>query len=416
MRRFIALAVLTSSFVVTLVFALVGRTIWRRRRGSTGRILVTGRFDNLNWFLSHATPLSRSGVGEVIVVSESPQGGVPRVRFSCPPPLVLRVLGRALGKLLWMVAVAVRYRPDVVMGYHLFPGALTALIVGRLIGRPACYQMTGGPIEIIGGGYQNENKLMKSLSRPSALVERLAVAVVREFEMVVVRGSGAKGALVDRGIGDAVEIITGSIDTPAMTQGAKRCWDMVFIGRLTEIKQPEQFVSIVAAVARDLPDVRAICVGEGPELPAIRSRAESLGVAGNIEFAGQSDDVPGVLKRSKVFVLTSRSEGLSIAMVEAMGHGLPVVVADVGDLGDVVEAGVNGWVIPPNDIDAYARRVLELLTDEAMWLRSSRAACETAGAFTADRVAERWRDCFEGLVHNGAGFWGRIPDGRQCET
>lgn len=273
------------------------------------------------------------------------------------------------------------------------------MIVGRVFGRPTCYQMTGGPIEIAGGGVDNENALMSSLGRPSAFLERLAIAVVRRFDLVVVRGDRAKRFLENRGVAGSVVIITGSIDPPRAADGSDRRFDLIFVGRLTRIKQPEQFVEIVSLVARRLPEVRAVVVGVGPELEMLRLRALELGVSGNIDFLGKRDDVWRLLNRAKVFVLTSRSEGMSIAMAEAMSCGVPAVVADVGELGDLISNGVNGWLVPANDIATYAGHIVDLLTDDRKWVGCSQAAIDSAlSLMGVDNVARRWGDCLGRLV------------------
>jgi glycosyltransferase involved in cell wall biosynthesis len=79
---------------------------------------------------------------------------------------------------------------------------------------------------------------------------------------------------------------------------------------------------------------------------------------------------------SKVFVLTSRSEGMSIALMEAMGCGVPAVAADVGELSDLVVSRVNGWLVQANDLGEYVERITGLLDDPVNWQRISSAACE----------------------------------------
>ncbi len=391
LRSLLAYAVLLTSYGFTLFAAKFARLIRGGRRSRTGRIVVTGTFYNQGWFLSHIVPLAQSGVREVILVTDEPQCIIDGVRFVCPPKWAGRLLGRALSKFLCMVLVGFRHKPDLYMGYHLFPGAISALVVARLFRRPACYQMTGGPIEIVGGGVYNENRLMSSLRRPSALLERMALAIAREFDLVVVRGRKARQFLTKRGLNGQVVIIPGSIDSPARQTAPRPSYGMVFVGRLTEIKQPLQFVEILDAVRRGVPSVRAAMVGDGPLLAAVQEHAERLGVRERIDVLGKQQDVMDVLGRSRVFLLTLRSEGLSISMLEAMGCGLPVVVPDVGELGDLVISGRTGWLVQPNAVEEYAQRVAALLTDDASWqamsLRARRAATRFASRAS---VARRW--------------------------
>jgi glycosyltransferase involved in cell wall biosynthesis len=390
--RVLAWPVLAISFGGTLALARVLRA--RRWRGpASGRILVTGTFYNGGWFLSHLEPLARCGASEVIVVTDVPQTVLDRVTVLCPSIRAVRVLGRAGAKLLLMWRAGRCRQPDLYMGYHLFPGALSALVIARLRGRPAAYQMTGGPIEVLGGGYSNENVLMSALGRPSRFLEKLAVCVVREFDLVVVRGQHARRFLAASGVDRNIAVITGSI-RPHDGALASRTVDMIFVGRLAPIKQADQFVKIVARLAGSRPRFRAVMVGAGPELVSLRREAERLGVGDNIEFLGHRDDVSEFLRQSKVFVLTSRSEGMSIALLEAMGCGVPPVAADVGELSDVVISGVNGWLVRPNDLDEYVKRITELLDDPGYWQRLSNSARDRVTELSGvESVARRWREC-----------------------
>jgi glycosyltransferase involved in cell wall biosynthesis len=390
-----------------LVFLLVGSIygfalLWSRllgrprplASGKARRVAVVGTFYNSNWFISHATPLARSGIEELLVVTDQPQPHVDGVRVICPSDWSVAVFGRTLAKLACLLLTGLRYRPDLYMGYHIMPCAVMALVAGRAFGRPASYQMTGGPIEVIGGGIGAENPVLGRLGPSGRRLEGLALRVVREFDQVIVRGKGAFRFLVDRGIASsAVAIIPGSVDPEAIPLAGARPHDLVFLGRLAELKQPLQFVEILAGVTRALPTVRGLVIGDGPLQPSMRERAAELGVADRLEFAGKTHQVLALLAASRVFVLTSRTEGLSIAMAEAMMAGVVPVVANVGDLSDLVRDGVNGYLVEPNDVETYVRRVRAILEEPGLWGRlSDEAAAAARGLVGLDHVAGRWRD------------------------
>ena len=366
--------------------------------------MVTGTFHNPNWYLSHMAPLTRSGVHEVALVVDEPQPLLGGVRFVCPPKWIVRLLGRAGAKALWMLFAGLHYRPDLYMGYHLAPAACTALVVARLLGRPACYQMTGGPAGIIGGGYGAVDSVEGSLGRPSRLIEAVAIRVVRQFELVVVRGNKAREFLAGYGIDRSVVTITGSVNNHSLPPEDPRDLDLIFVGRLSPVKQVDQVVQIVYSLQQVLPDVRAAIVGDGPLMADLRGHTEKLGLTRNIEFFGKRKDVEALLSRAKVFVLTSKSEGLSIAMAEAMSVGVVPVVADVGELGDLVQNGANGYLVEPSNIAEFARKVASLLQDEVAWARSSRKARETAQTRCGlDAVTEQWRCCLRDVVIRASG-------------
>jgi glycosyltransferase involved in cell wall biosynthesis len=398
-RKAAAYILLISVYGFTYLAALLGGIIPRRAWKPTGRIMVTGTFHNPNWYLSHVTPLARSGVREVILVVDEPQLPLERVRFVCPPKWLARLISRAGAKAIWMIIAGLRYRPDLYMGYHLAPGACSALVAGRLLGRPSCYQMTGGPVEIVGGGIDSTEGIGAFLGRPSRLIEALAIKVVRQFELVVVRGNKAKKFLAARDVKGSVAIITGSVNGCRQLPQNDRDIHLIYVGRLSPIKQLHQFIAIVDTIRHTIPNIRAAIVGDGPLEASLHAYTEELALTQNIEFFGKTKDVESLVIRSRIFVLTSKSEGLSIAMAEAMNAGVVPVVAGVGELSDLVVDGVNGYFVEPNDIHEYARKAAFLLTDEALWIRYSYKAIEAARRHCDIAVVtEKWRQHLQDVV------------------
>ncbi len=411
-RSLAAYILLVGVYSLTWLIATLGNKIPRRPWKPTGRILVTGTFHNPNWYLSHVTPLVRSGVKEVILVVDEPQLPLVGVRFVCWPRWGSWLLSRPGARALWVILAGHRYRPDLYMGYHLGPGACTALMAGKLLGRPTCYQMTGGPVEIRGGGVDATEGIGAPLKHPSRTIEAMALAVVRRFELVVVRGSKAKEFLAAHGIDGPVAVITGSVPSGPCAAGGDRDIHLIFVGRLSPAKQVDQFIKIVGAVRRDIPGVRAAVVGEGPLQGALQTEVEKAGLTGHIEFVGKRQDVESFLARSKVFVLTSKSEGLSIAMAEAMRAGVVPVVANVGDLGDLVIDGVNGYLIEPNNISAYAEKVTFLLRNDPAWTRFSDHAKDDAKEHCAiETVSQKWQNNLQSVIARAPGYClQEVPD------
>ena len=405
LTAFLALLLVGSIYALAILWSrLRGRP--RHTASEVGRrVAVVGTFYNGNWFISHATPLARSGLEELLVVTDQPQAPVDRVRVLVPASWSVALFGRTLAKLGCLLVTGARHRPDLYMGYHIMPCAVMALVAGRTFGRPTSYQMTGGPIEVLGGGVDSENPVLRRLGPAGRRLEGLAVRLIREFDQVVVRGQGARRFLVERGVDpQLVTIIPGSVDPKSIDLGRARRHDLVFLGRLAELKQPLQFVEILAGVSRSLPTARGLVIGDGPLQEAMREKAAALGVLDRLEFAGKTDRVLALLSESRVFVLTSRTEGLSIAMAEAMMAGVVPVVANVGDLGDLVRDGANGYLVEPNDIDAYVRRVRAVLEEPGLWPRLSEAAVASArGHVGLDHVTELWRHQIAAVLRGAVG-------------
>lgn len=388
----------------TWLIASLAGLMPRRRWKPTGRILVTGTFHNPNWYLSHITPLARSGVKEVILVIDSPQMPIENVRFVCPPKWIAKLLSRAGAKAIWMIIAGIRYKPDLYMGYHLAPGACSALAAGKIMGRPACYQMTAGPVEIIGGGINALESVGGALGSPSKLIETMAMNIAKKFELIVVRGNKAKDYLTAKNIRGSIAVITGSVNGSLQSVQNNRNIHLAFVGRLTPIKQVDQFIKIAAKITREIPDIRAVIAGDGPLLEDMRKYAEELKIADNIEFSGKKNNIEEILIRTKIFILTSKTEGMSIALAEAMAAGVVPVVADVGELSDLVIDGVNGFLVEPDNIDEYTRKIVSLLQDESLWIQCSNQARAAAVKYCdIEVVTKKWQSNLQDVISQASG-------------
>jgi glycosyltransferase involved in cell wall biosynthesis len=405
-KRIAAYILLISVYGVTYLMALIGRILPHRRWKPGGRIIVTGTFHNPNWYLSHITPLARSGIKELILIVDEPQIPMERVRFVCPPKWLAKLLSRAGAKAIWMFLAGLRYKPDLYMGYHLAPGACSALIAGKILGRPSCYQMTGGPVEIIGGGIDAIESVGGALGHPSKLIEAMAVKVARQFDLIVVRGNKAKEFFAGKNIKDTVAVITGSVNGRLQPKHENRINHLIFVGRLCPIKQVNQFIEIVAEIARVTPDIRAVVIGDGPLLSDMKKYADKLELSSNIEFLGNKKDIGEILANSKIFILSSITEGLSIAMAEAMAAGVVPIVADVGELGELVIDGVNGYLIEPNNIGDYTQKSLFLLQNNALWTQFSRKAIEAAGKHCdIEVITKKWERNIQDVISLTSGHF-----------
>jgi glycosyltransferase involved in cell wall biosynthesis len=168
----------------------------------------------------------------------------------------------------------------------------------------------------------------------------------------------------------------------------------VYSGRLSPEKGVDVLLDAWAQARRR--EVRGtLCVvGDGPEREALEARAATLGVAGSVRFAGATAEVPRWLRAADVFVLPSRTEGLSVAFLEAMACGLAIVATDVG--GTREAAGPGGAVmVPPERPDALADGLAEVLRDpDRARALGATARARAMGAYAIENVAARHLDLY----------------------
>ena len=375
-----------------LLLALAGRLGPQRRPSAGGRrILLTGTFNSDHWIRAHLAPLAASsGCASVTMVATSPLPPLEKVHAVMPPRWLVAIAGAVPARLLTFVAVAVRSRPDVVGGFHLLINGLVAGLLARVVGAESWYFSVGGPTELVDGGVHGENAYFARLRVPDAVVERLLLDAVRHFDVVITMGAGAARFLRGRGVTTPIEVVPGGIDRRVFAGHVRAAdFDVVLVARLVPIKQIDLFIRVVALL-QETRNVTAAIVGDGPLRSALERQATELGVSGAITFAGRQSDVAGWLARSRIFVLTSESEGLALSMMEAMMCALPVVVPRVGDLADLVSDGQNGYLVDPPTAAGFASAIGSLLDDHARYAAFSAAAAQAALGCTVEATTDTW--------------------------
>lgn len=135
------------------------------------------------------------------------------------------------------------------------------------------------------------------------------------------------------------------------------------VGRLVELKNHRIVLEVLPDLLRQWPDLRLVLIGGGELEPTLRTEAAALGVCGQVVFAGARADVAQLLPALDVFVLSSLTEGLSIALLEAAAAALPIVATAVGGNPEIVRHGETGLLVPPADGTALLEAVRQLLSN-----------------------------------------------------
>ena len=138
------------------------------------------------------------------------------------------------------------------------------------------------------------------------------------------------------------------------------------IGTVANFSGDKDFETLLkgfAGVLKRRPDARLLMVGNGPKVERIRQLATISGIGANVEFLGFVKDLERVLAGLDVFVLSTTTEGLGLAILEAMAAGLPVVASRVGGIPEIIEHGVNGILFEAGNGDDLARSIEAILAD-----------------------------------------------------
>lgn len=357
-------------------------------------ILLTGRFDSKNWILNHLRPLAASQeCSRIWMVSSNPIHHIPKVKVIYPPKWLTKIVGVTPARLLTFIWTAVQKRPHVIGGFSLTVNGIPAVITSRLVGARSMYFCVGGPVEVLDGGVHSVENLFTKMETADAIVESRFLRMVAETDKVIVMGTRAVRFFREKGVDTECHVVSGGIDS-ARFHLAKEppCFDLILTGRLVPIKRVDVLLQAVKYVVEKVPQVRVVIVGDGQSRDALHALAIDLGIDHNVQFVGHQVNVEDWLRRSRIFVLTSDSEGLPLSVMEAMMCGLPAVVSEVGDLGDLVKDGVNGYLVPRRSSCLFAERIVELLSDKQKLGAFSTAARHSTLRYETVATIKRWDD------------------------
>jgi L-malate glycosyltransferase len=171
------------------------------------------------------------------------------------------------------------------------------------------------------------------------------------------------------------------------------------IGALSPSKGQRFLVDAAAIVVREMPEARFLVLGEGELHDVLEHQIRHLHLAQHVVLTGFRADVIGVLKGLDLFVMSSVTEGLGTALLDAMAARRPIVATRAGGIPEVVVHGETGLLVPPRDAPALAAGILELLRDPERRSRFAAAGfARVRDRFSVDRMVEETLAVYDRLA------------------
>ena len=362
-------------------------------------ILAIGPFFSENWIAAHLEALAGShSVAEVAVITPESFRPIDSLRYVEFSPRVARWLGDGWARVIAAAGQVRRSPPDLIIGYHLPWNGLASLLLARACRAQAYYFSVGGPAEFLGGGCYSEHALFTRIGRESPALEARFIRLIRQFDTVLTMGSRSRALIEQLGIGIPVVPISVGVSGAKFVQhegSGEFDYDLVTVGRLARIKRVDLLLQALANIpGRD--KISVAVVGDGREADTLRTLARSLGIQASVHFLGWQNEVESILSRSRIFVMSSASEGLPLALIEAMLSGLPAIVPDVGDISDLVVDDESGHLFVAGDTDALATAIERLLGEPDRLGRLSQQARRAALRYTVEARSAGWDELFGG--------------------
>jgi glycosyltransferase involved in cell wall biosynthesis len=280
-----------------------------------------------------------------------------------------------------MVRILSDLKPDVVHTHQSKAG-----IVGRLAAR-----LAGAPIIVHGVHilpFVGESAAKRAMY---IFAERLLSTVTDAYINV---SSGVRDAGLRQGIGSEskhfvahsgmpLEVFRNASPPPnwrslvGVSDDAARPPMISMLAALEPRKRHYEFLKAFRKVADSIPDVRLILAGQGPELPRLRRLVQEEGLEKHVRFVGFHPEPERLIAMSDITVLTSIREGLPRVAIQSLAGGRPIVLMRLPGLEDILVNGENSVIVEPDDFQALADVIAQLLRDEARLKRMKDAAAAT---------------------------------------
>ncbi|HEX7320876.1 MAG TPA: glycosyltransferase family 4 protein [bacterium] len=200
-----------------------------------------------------------------------------------------------------------------------------------------------------------------------------------------------------------IPVIPFSVSTRSKTGAITDDKAIMFAGRSVERKGADYLIKAFASIKNEIPH-KLLIVGDGPERSSWEKLARGLDPSHRIQFTGWISDreIGDCYRTCSFFVLPAvydkhgDTEGLGVVMIEAMSYAKPVIASNVGGITDVVEDGVNGFLVPPAEVTALAQAIKKLALNPSLCQQMGRAAKKIIDdKFNWDRITGRMKSLYE---------------------
>lgn len=264
--------------------------------------------------------------------------------------------------------------------------AVATGIVRRLSGKPTMVRLANA------GPFGDLRQLQRAKGR------NILQWLIKRNQRFLALSCQAREELLQLGCPDVtIHLLTNGVDTkffaPAETDNAERDRTVLFVGRLSDQKNPLSLIRSWRQVNAE-GSYRLLIAGSGPLESSLRQQIAQSELTG-VELIGSHSDLRDVYHRASVFVLPSLSEGCSNALLEAMASGLCPIVTDIGGNTDVVSDPVRGRLVEPGNDQQLAKVLTEVLSDrEARQSMASAARTHVVAYHDLEQVARQYLDIF----------------------
>ncbi len=341
-------------------------------------------------FFSYALPFRLTGFDSKFIFHEVEVSNYPLFKY---PPYTLSLATR-------LAEESKRVRLDIIHAHYAIPHAISGYIAKQILGHAGPKLITtlhGTDITLVG-----QDSSFRAVTKFSMEASDALTAVSKYI---------CDSTHESFGIKKPIKIIPNFVDIKRFKPDQEGCDRselaspdekiIMHMSNYRPVKNADDVIRIFKIVNEKIPS-KLLLVGDGPEAPNVLSLAEQMGLKEKTIFLGGQDMVESVLCKADLFLLPSASEGFGLAALEALACGVPVVGSIVGGLPELITDGEVGYLEPIGDVEAMAKRSIEILSDDMLHQSMSKNARRlTVEKFDTGDIVKEYYQFYEEVLKNG---------------
>jgi N-acetyl-alpha-D-glucosaminyl L-malate synthase BshA len=291
-----------------------------------------------------------------------------------------------------MVRVAQEENLDVLHVHYAIPHSTAALLAREATGVPYIVTLHGSDVTILGSdpAYHSINTLS---------VERAdAVTAVSSFM--------AREAYERLGLNRDIQVIPNFVDStvfsPAPCESSENNlggdFVIIHVSNFRPVKRIQDLIYAMKIISKEAPRARLVLVGDGPERHNVERLISQLELKEKVILTGFRSNIPNLLRCSDAVVICSETESAPLTLLEGLSCGLPVVATNVGGIPEILQDGVNGFLVEPKHPEDIADKLLCLISDMNLRSRLGIEARKTIEKkYTAEKVVFQYEEIYKKL-------------------
>ena len=212
--------------------------------------------------------------------------------------------------------------------------------------------------------------------------------ILKRIPRIITVSSQTKQRLINMGITpDSICVVANAVDKDMIAEPAPAPANdtpvrIVAAGRFSHEKGFDLLLEAIARIPDSVPPYKVFLYGHGPEEDSLKNQAKRLALTDRVEFCGFTDSLPSVFDTMDFLIMSSRSEGMPVVILEAWARGLGVLATDVGGVSELIDGRESGVLIKPEDIDDLAEKI--------RWGIEHRSEVRAFGRFGQELVQQKY--------------------------